>query len=142
MKKIFTLVLCLSALFVNAQTFTTSLTSQPWAGGICCISGVDYSLTIKGSATALDKLTVKAVCIDGLYFDRIVSSVTVKTGSSAYRTFTFSYSADERRSHDLPDKTTTENPFPTCTSEGRIYLEGNEFLMVESRKELFFLAYP
>jgi hypothetical protein len=135
MKKIFFLLTLVFSSGAWAQVFKTSLTAQGWAGGMCCATGVNYTLTITGNVAELEKLAVVAVCVDKHYFENFnVSSVKTASGSS-YRIYSFSYSINPYSPAD-----TEQNP-KSCDNN-RIYLEENKFLTIESRSDLPFLAYP
>ena len=120
---------------VKAQVLTTALTSQEWFGGMGG-RGIKYVLTVSGNPAELEKLTVKAVCTDGKYFDQFQVSEVFSHNQTSYRNYTFTYT-----SFTYADKTGPNEP-PVCTDNGRVYLEGNMFLMIESRNELPFIAYP
>jgi hypothetical protein len=131
---VFLVCLCLN---VSAQPFKTYLTSQAWAGGQCCHSGIDYVLTITGNPAELEKLNVKAICIDGFHFDQFQVSAVATNGKMASRTWRFSLNTSKEYMPAFQEK-----EFTPCPNPGRIYLEGKEFLMVESYTELPYIPYP
>lgn len=137
MYKPFLFFLLFWSLKVNAQPFHTSLTSQAWAGGQCCHSGIDYVLAITGNPAELEKLKVKAICIDGFHFDQFQVSAVVNNGKTASRTWRFSLNTSTEYITPFEEK-----KFTPCPNPGRIYLEGKEFLMVESYTELPYIPYP
>jgi hypothetical protein len=128
-KNILLAVFFLCSFTGRAQIFHSSLSTQEWAGGICC-KGIQYTLFITGDSVALEKLVVKAVCVDGKYFDQVTTSPLIARNRLFGRTYTFNLRTD-------PD-----DHLADCNNNGRIYLEGREFLMIESRHELPFIAYP
>lgn len=136
MKNIFALLACFACFAVNAQLFQATLTSQGWAAGTCCRSGVNYTLTITGKATELEKLVVEGLCIDGRYLIPGQSTPVLTTADNvSRRTFNFSFSSDPRNLMDTFDHA-------TCNDTGKIYLKNKEFLMVESHKRSEPVALP
>lgn len=57
MKFIFTTIAALLIVFVNAQTVKKA-TRQSWAGGVCCVSGVNYNVFLD------TKLSAKKVSVE------------------------------------------------------------------------------
>lgn len=135
MKNILFILAFVSVSGAKAQVFKTSLTSQGWAGGVCCATGVNYTLTISGNAAELEKLVITAVCVDKNYFEVFNASPVRTSNGKYYRTYSFSYTTNPYSPID------TVQDRKSC-DENKIYLEGNKFLMIESRNELPYIAYP
>lgn len=115
-------------------------TSQGWAGGACCVSGTNYSITISGSEEILKDFKVNSVCIGGNKFD--TSMVTV----NAYTKENIKYiilsmgivNSEYPRDFKIIDKT------PPCP-DNEVNFNGcksSYTLQIDKVEELMFVAYP
>ena len=126
------------------QNFKVTATSQGWAGGICCRSGVNYNVTVSTGKLNIDSVKVLSVCVDTKRFTS--STLTVNKSKNSF-TVSFGYSVDGKKEIgdiDETDKTNKSDNYKPCDENLIIFkLNGEIFsLNIEQIIQLEYIAYP
>ncbi|HLP11901.1 MAG TPA: hypothetical protein VK177_08230 [Flavobacteriales bacterium] len=126
------------------QLPTVQATSQGWAGGVCCRSGINYSVTLTGKKGTLDDFKVSSVCIGGLQFES--AQINVRITDAGDKTIVYlhmgtSHNDTEYRPDGIKEETFKQG---TCSDMQVNYSTGRkrQTVIIEKVDELEFLAYP
>jgi hypothetical protein len=141
MKSFFLLSFILLSSFSLSQPISVKATRQHWAGGVCCTTGSNYTVSIFGSLDSLNKSEIKYVMIDGNEF--IVNQVPNKKNELRVFHFNFGISYDHRNEEIHLEK--IKEVDHTKVKENYLVIIYNKQEMkipITNIEELFYLAYP
>lgn len=141
MKTLLSLLLFILTISVSAQLVNIKATRQHWAGGVCCVTGTNYSISISGGLDTLNKMEFKSAIIDGNEF--VINKVIDKTNQDKIFHFSFSVSQNHYREeiHDIKFEK-TEDVVNKPNSINFIYQGQEMTIEINHIEELMYLAYP
>lgn len=141
MKSILSIFLLVFTINASAQLVNVKATRQQWAGGICCVTGTNYTISISGGLDTLNKMEFKSVIIDNQEF--IINKVVEDTNQDKIFHFSFSVSNNHHREEILDIKIEKiEDVVIQPNSFNFIYQGQVMSLEINNIEELMYLAYP
>lgn len=136
------LFLLLSINFIaQSQIIKATATRQHWAGGVCCVTGTNYVITITGSIDSLNNSEFHQAYIDGNEFS-INKEKDTKNTYTILR-FNFGISKNHYRENikddieEIKKESFIKENFVSITYNGQSLK-----IPIEPITELFYLAYP
>ncbi len=137
------LTYCLFLLSINSfsQEISATATRQRWAGGVCCVTGTNYVITIRGSLDSLNNAEFHEVYIDGHEF----SINKKKDKDNTYTILHYNFSHSINRQREIYDEKIIEINKDSIIQENHIVITYNGQRLkipIESITELMYLAYP
>lgn len=141
MKTLLSLLLFLLANTSFSQKITATATRQEWAGGVCCVTGTNYVITIKGSVDSLNNSEFHEAYIDGYEFS--INKQKDKDNTYTILHYNFSHSIDKRR--EIYDEEIIEIKKESFTQDNYIVITYNGERLkipIEPITDLMYLAYP
>ena len=151
MKILFVLILCTFWKSHRAQEFTvTKATSQGWAGGVCCRTGVNYHINFSTSDTVA-KFDLDTLWIGERFFlldkkQNNPATITLKNGKKII-SISVGTSCDERNDYLIEKKIEEKKPkAPKYAGVACVIYRDKKnavkHFVVEKFEALMFLAYP
>ncbi len=138
MKTILTIVLSF-VLFSGISQEVIKATSQSWAGGVCCRTGVNYHVTIKTDIPASD-LSVKKIWLEGAT-QPISGNVTQGPKGQVY--ITFGIQSDITGHYiEIKDPDMKEIECEGAASITLLYGKKEIKVIVKNFETLMMIAYP
>lgn len=137
-----TILMLLAMIGSSSFAQKVSGTSQSWAGGICCSSGTNYTITI----VFPDEIDAKCVDIDSLHLEGNVFCGDSWRAQLTDSTITLSFSKSYHRYDNYIDPELITNPAKKrVISDESIYYRHKRksyTLAITNMLELPYLAYP
>ena len=134
----------LSLILFYFQSFSQKVsgTSQDWAGGVCCSSGTNYSITI----IFPEEIDAKCVDIDSLHLNGALFCGNSWRAFITDSSITLSFGKSYHRYDNYIDPELINNPLKNYSiTDNNIYYryKRKEYVLaIENMVELPYLAYP